>query len=103
MSQVAYMVIFGFLNILDAWTTWQVLRFGGKEVNPELRLLFTKFGLRIGLAIAKIGVVLVVWLLMYKHVLNEDILIWMNFGYLGLVANNMYQLMKQKEIVNNNQ
>ena len=40
---LAFLVIFIALQVLDIWTTLKALKLGGREVNPVLAKLFEKF------------------------------------------------------------
>lgn len=57
LSQEIFLAVMVILQIADAWTTYDVIRAGGKEGNPVVSKLMGAFGLRGGLWIAKLAAI----------------------------------------------
>ena len=90
----ALLAYFALLNIADGWTTYQVLRFGGRELNPVLAKLMSKLGVYWTLVAVKVGIVLLVWWASL-HGMDYRLLAAIDIGYTVLVASNYRQLRKQ--------
>lgn len=90
------LIIFAILNAFDAWTSWQVARFGGRELNPVLARVINKLGLFWTLTLFKTGAILAVWWASF-HGLSVNALLLINAGYVALALWNYRQLQKQKE------
>lgn len=54
LSQEIFLAVMILLQIVDAWTTYDVIRAGGKEGNPILSRLMEAIGLREALWVAKL-------------------------------------------------
>jgi hypothetical protein len=80
------------LQAADAYTTWRVLRAGGRELNPALRLLMDRIGIVPALAVVKLVAVLFVGLFLLEHVV---ILLALVGLYAWVVQNNWRQMRKQ--------
>lgn len=83
------------LQALDAWTTYKIIRAGGRELNGILARLFAKFGLVPGLAISKGGLAAMIaglhWLGAWQGpsvVILGAIAVW----YAGIVLHNLGQI-----------
>lgn len=89
------LIFFAILNAFDAWTTWQVFRFGGRELNPILAQVINRLGLFWTLTLVKLGAVAIIWWAAF-HGLTVNALLLINAGYVGLALWNYRQLQKQK-------
>jgi len=77
-----YLVLQG----LDYWTTIRAISNGGVEANPVVAKLMDKFGLKLGLGIAKVaGVAAGVVLYYYQQ---SEILVMLCIGYAYVVWGN---------------
>ena len=65
------------LLIFDGWSTYRILKNGGRERNPVMRWLFENFGMYESLLGTRLGAIVLVWLL----ALNAGA-----WGYLVLIA-----------------
>lgn len=81
------------LQIGDGLTTDHILKRGGKELNPVMDWLFTKFGMRIVL-ISKALFVSLVAILAFNYA--PIALIPLTIMYVAVVAWNAYQIYKNK-------
>lgn len=57
LSQELFLTLMILLQVADAWTTYDVIRAGGKEGHPVVGQLLKLFGLRGGLWAAKLAVI----------------------------------------------
>ena len=60
-----FLLIFLFLQVFDVWSTLQILKAGGRELNPIERWLIIKTNIITGLLIIKIPVCLAFATLFY--------------------------------------
>lgn len=77
------------LQAADAYLTWRVLRGGGRELNPVVRFLMQELGTVAGLAVAKVALVVVIWIFLLDHP------VWMALVtglYVWVVVHNWNQL-----------
>lgn len=81
------------LQAADAYTTWRVLRGGGRELNPVLRVLMDRIGIVPALAVVKLVAVLFVGLFLLEHAV---ILLGLIAVYVLVVWNNWQQLRKRQ-------
>ena len=85
----------------DGWTTWQVIRFGGREVIPWLQWLMARLGTYRALLLAKVTpVAVVIYMAAWGYngsKLDAQTLAWICAGYAVVIANNYRALQKQKE------
>lgn len=91
----ALLVFFAILNLLDGWTTWQGLRFGGSEAWFP-KYLMNWIGAYPALLLLKVGIVAAVW----WATLNGLTWQWLAAfcaGYTLVVVWNYRQLLKLKE------
>ena len=51
------------LQLADGWTTWQVLRLGGRETNPAVRWLMERIGAYPALLLTKCFAAALAWVL----------------------------------------
>jgi hypothetical protein len=58
---VAFLLIFLALQVLDIWTTLKALKLGGREVNPVLAKLFEKFDPLATMVMVKLAGVWALW------------------------------------------
>lgn len=79
------------LQAADGFLTWRVLRAGGREINPAVRLLIDRFGIVPGLFLAKLVVVVVVGLFLRDQLL---ILLVIAVLYAWVVRHNWQQLQR---------
>lgn len=83
------------LQVLDGWTTWQILRFGGYELDPIMKLCMRIFGTYDALWITKVSLILVTH---YYIVVNNQLPLWVWGGFIGMfggvVLNNILVLRK---------
>ena len=88
------LILFGLENAADGWTTYQIIRFGGKEAWVP-KFLFDIVGVYWGLLLMKIGIVGWTWYVML-HGGSPTVLAWMEVGYAGVIVWNYLQLLKHK-------
>lgn len=74
------------LQALDLWTTYKILKGGGRELNPFLNKLFSAIGVLPGLILAKSVFVLLVFI--YGNTVPYVVLILILVGYTVVVTNN---------------
>lgn len=79
------------LQAADAFLTWRVLRAGGRELNPAVRVLIDRLGTIPGLAIGKLFLVVMVWLYLREQAL---ILLAIAALYAWVVRHNWNQLQR---------
>lgn len=79
------------LQAADGLLTWRVLRAGGRELNPAVRVLIDRFGIIPGLVLAKLVVVVVVGLFLRDQLL---ILLAIAALYAWVVRHNWQQLQR---------
>jgi len=84
--------ILGFLQIADVVTTEKILQ-NGKELNPVMNWLFTKFGTHNVLVLKALMVTCIGVLLNSIYPLGLSLCVAL---YVGVVAWNSYQLYKVK-------
>lgn len=56
-------ILLTILQIFDGWTTYKIIKRGGKELNPIVRSLIERLGLYQGLLVAKGFAVALGWVL----------------------------------------
>ena len=87
------------LQLLDGWTTAQVLRYGGNEENPLLETLFKDFGVNATLIVVK-GAVMVGlgYLTFHDRIFDEHwtMMVILDVFYTGIVVQNFRVLKIQK-------
>ena len=86
------LVLFAILNAMDAWTTWQGIRFGAKEAWLP-KFVFERIGLYRGLLLLKVGIVVAMW---YWQPFTFNQLAVVDAAYAALIVWNWIQLNKQK-------
>lgn len=79
------------LQLADAYTTYQILRAGGRELNPITRALISHFGLVAGLSLVKLTLIILVGVFLYGSWWALVIVAL----YVWIVFHNMRQLNKQ--------
>ncbi len=77
------------LQAADGFLTWRVLRAGGRELNPVVRFLIAHLGTVPGLALAKLFLVVMVWLYLREQLL---VLLAIAALYAWVVRHNWNQL-----------
>jgi len=88
---IAFVILLAFLQVGDVLTTMKILGNGGKELNPVMNWLFTKFGVHNALVV-KAVVVTCIGVMFYM--LMPIILIPVCLLYIGVVGWNTYQIYK---------
>ena len=88
------LIIFALESAADGYTTFQIIRFGGKEAWIP-KYLFDIVGVYWGLLLMKVGMVAYTWYAML-HGGNSTVLAWMEVGYAGVIVWNYVQLQKHK-------
>ena len=97
-----YLVTLFLLELaLDGWSTFHVLKAGGREVIPYLAWLIARIGKYPALLIAKVIPTAVV-LYLYRYGFNgteldNTSMAWICGGYALVIANNYAALKRQKE------
>lgn len=91
----ALIILFAVLNALDGYSTWHILRFGGRELNKPLAWLMEVLGRYWALVLVKVFPVLVVWYLSFNG-LSWKVLAVICIAYSVVVVSNFYQLQKHK-------
>ncbi len=97
------LVVLALLQILDIYTTYNILKLGGRELNPILNKLFDKVGVIPGLIVPKS---IYIGILMYYYLVNSTSM--QSFGwlvsltvivliYIGVVFNNFKVLKGMKK------
>ena len=93
--------LFIFLLVCDGWSTFHVLKAGGREVIPWLAWLIARIGKYPALIIAKVipaAVVLYLWRYGWNGTeLDPTTMAWICGGYAIVIANNYAALKRQKE------
>lgn len=89
------LLLFAALSAADAWTTWQVIRFGGHEAWLP-KYLMDLIGTYWALVILKVGIVALVWTINIFDPLPVLFMALVDLGYFILVASNYRQLQIQK-------
>ena len=85
------------LQVLDSYSTLQVLRRGGVERNPIMRYLMGTFGVKTAVIACKgLGTVVFLYVL-YLGFIPTVVLWCVNVVYCVVVVNNFRHLRKQKE------
>lgn len=83
------------LQALDGWTTTQILRFGGHELDPIMRAFMRVLGTRWALVVTKVGLVVFSQYLMVE---TNNLPLWFWGGFIGMfggvVLNNLLVLKK---------
>lgn len=97
MTRLHYLLIlFIAMMAADGWTTAQVIRFGGYEMNHWLRTLMAKIGVVPALLVAKIAPIAVVIYAVYLGKMPFQLLLILDIGYAIVVYNNWNALQRQK-------
>lgn len=78
------------LQVADAFLTVKILKDGGQELNPVMRLVMSKLGV-VG-AMAALKTVLVI---LVAAAWNETLTFWACVFYIGVVGWNTYQVLKK--------
>jgi len=87
--ELLLIILFGALQIGDLLTTEKLLDSGGKELNPVMRSLFTRFGMH------NVLVFKVVAMITFGIILAEILpvaLLLLIVMYIGVVSWNLYQI-----------
>ena len=85
------------LQVLDYLTTIKAIELGGREANPVVRKLMTKFGLKTGLGIAKLVGVVAVVILYNTEARVAEIGLWaLVLFYTFVVISNSYHIKNMK-------
>ena len=84
-------IAFFILQIADIYTTHNILKKGGRGLNPVMAKAFDHFGVLPSLLVVKTLVVLMVYNFVVPYSL---ILIGLCVLYAGVVGHNFYQLQK---------
>ena len=94
------LAIFALESALDGWTTFQIIRFGGKELIPYLAWLIKKIGKYPALIIAKgIPIAAIAYLYYYGWngtKLDFSTMAWIDAGYALVIINNYRAFTKHK-------
>ena len=91
MLNEGFLVIYIALQVVDIWSTDQVLARGGREVNPVLAKLFTRFPPVPAMIVTKIPAVVLLW---WADMFLTTILCCLI--YLWVVINNLTVLKNSK-------
>lgn len=92
--QTTLLVALGVLQLIDAGTTVEIIKRGGKEMNPLLDKLMKKVGVIQALIVVKAAVI--AFLYFIGPEVSPQILAIALFLYIAVVGNNLYQLRKFK-------
>ena len=88
-------ILLSVLQTIDAWSTTQVLRFGGVELDPIMKAFMKVFGTRWALVVTK-GLVIAVS--QYFMITTNPLPLWFWGGFIGMfggvVINNLIVLKK---------
>jgi hypothetical protein len=60
-GQLLFLLIFAVLQVLDIWTTLKALKMGGREINPVLAKLFTRYDPLLVLVVFKLVGIWALW------------------------------------------
>lgn len=90
----ALLILFGIESAADAWTTFQGIKLGCKEVWIP-KFLFSITGVYWGLLLTKVCIVAAIWYWLPFTVGQMKIV---DLAYIGLIAWNWTQLQKQKAL-----
>lgn len=90
----ALLTLFALESAADGWTTFQIIRFGGREAWIP-KFLFSIMGVYWGLLLMKVGIVGFIWYAML-HGGSLLVLGIMEILYLGVIIWNWLQLQKHK-------
>ena len=88
------LAIFSLESAADGYTTYNILRFGGKEAWIP-KFLFDITGVYWGLLLMKVGAVAWEWYAV-THGGSLTALAWVEVGYAGVIVFNYLQLQKHK-------
>ena len=93
--------IFLLLQLFDFYSTWRILRSGGREMNPIMAWIFKNIGVIKGLIITKtlMGMAFVYIIYLYKNTTEVTItLVIINLVYVFLVYLNNTKGLKKEGI-----
>jgi len=83
------------LQAIDGWTSWQIFRFGGYEIDPIMKIFIRVFGSLMALWITKVGLIIVTH---FYIVVDNQLPLWVWGGFIGMfggvVINNILVLRK---------
>jgi hypothetical protein len=91
---ILLVILLAFLQLGDMLTTQKILSNGGKELNPIMNWLFTKFGINKVLIIKAI-VVTIIGIMFYN--IMPIVLIPVCLLYVAVVVWNTHQIFKVKK------
>lgn len=70
---LALAVLLSALQLFDGWTTYHVIKLGGRELNPAVRWLMDRIGAYRALVVAKVGAAALAWLLALMPIANLEL------------------------------
>ena len=86
---LALLILFGFLQVADGYTTYKLLSNGGRELNPVMRWVMDKLGMVQGLVLMKLLTIGLV-----AAAFSEALTFWLCVLYICVVGWNTYNLLK---------
>lgn len=93
---IALIVVFILLQVLDALSTLRVLRAGGRELNPVIKWVMNQYGREVGL----IGFKVIITLILVRFVMLTSTPVAIGFVilYILVVGNNL-RVMKKMGLI----
>ena len=82
------------LNIFDSYSTYKILRAGGKEVNPVMNFLIQKLGLVWALVISKLLVLVCISVLVWLEIVYLLVILVCIYAYVAV--NNFREIREGK-------
>lgn len=93
----ALYVLFALLVAADGWTTWRIMKGGGKELNPVMRWLFARLGLEPAIIASRVLALVLGVILAYAAARQNAFALYVFIGVMvafGLVVANNLRVLK---------
>ena len=81
------------LQVFDGWTTYKIMRLGGRELNPVVRWIMEKIGAYEGLLVAKSFSIALIWVLVLNPISITPVLLGVLGILYGFIAIQNYKVL----------
>ena len=83
------------LQVFDGWTTYKILRLGGRELNPVVKWLMDRIGEYEALVVFKAAAILLVWVIALNPIDITPFLLTAVALFYGFVAAHNYGVLSR--------
>ena len=86
-------ILLTLLQVFDGWTTYKILRLGGRDLNPVVRWIMEKIGEYEGLVVIKTFGIVLVWVIALNSINITPVLLAGLGIFYGLVTMHNYKVL----------